>query len=207
MKKSIWLFLLCAALALLLFLRVPGAAEPELDAEPVPPIPSLSPTPEPTPSPTPEPTPSPTPEPTPLPTPRPGYDPNPQGITGQDIADLAMQFVGYNYKYGGIDPETGFDCSGLVYYCYGRYGISLYRTADDQTRNGVHAEPDSLLPGDILCFYQSSSWVGHVGIYVGNGQYVHAEGSATGVVLADVNTDCKIEVRRIIDPVCQASPA
>ena len=206
MKKAIALILLCAALAAILMARTRlPAVENTFDANDAAELspsashgPTAAPTPPPTPAPTP--TPSPTPTPTPVPTPRPGYDPNPQGASGQDIADLAMQLVGYSYTYGGKDPEIGFDCSGLVYYCYGYYGIGLYRTADDQTRNGVHAEPDDLLPGDILCFYHSASWVGHVGIYVGDGKYVHAEGSATGVVLSDVNTGYRIEVRRIIDP-------
>lgn len=142
-----------------------------------------------------------TPKPTPTPTPVPVYEPNPQGVTGEDIVNLAMQFVGYKYKYGGKDPETGFDCSGLVYYCYGYYGITLNRTADAQAKNGAHVELDSLEPGDILCFYNGGSWIGHVGIYIGGGSYIHAEGSATGVVLADVETrTCKIEARRIIEP-------
>ena len=141
-----------------------------------------------------------TPKPTPTPTPVPVYEPNPEGVTGQDIVDLAMQFVGYKYKYGGKDPETGFDCSGLVYYCYGYYGIALNRTADAQAKNGAHVELDSLEPGDILCFYNGGSWIGHVGIYIGGGSYIHAEGSATGVVLSDLDErSCKIEARRIIE--------
>ena len=59
--------------------------------------------------------------------------------------------------YGGKEPETGFDCSGLVYYTYGCFGYRLDRTAAAQAKNGEHVEPDALEPGDILCFYNGGS--------------------------------------------------
>ena len=172
---------------------------PAVTAAPTPP-PTFTPYPESMMAPLPESIPYGTPKPTPTPTPVPVYEPNPQGITGEDIVSLAMQYLGAKYKYGGKDPETGFDCSGLVYYCYGYYGIALNRTADAQAKNGAHVELDSLEPGDILCFYNGGSWIGHVGIYIGGGSYIHAEGSATGVVLSDLDErSCKIEARRIIE--------
>jgi len=104
---------------------------------------------------------------------------------GSQIANYALQFVGYNYCWGGKDPSTGFDCSGLVYYVYGQFGYTLNRVADDQARNGVHV--DELQPGDILCFYSGSSYIGHVGIYIGDGMFVHAQNSATGVVISSLD--------------------
>lgn len=106
---------------------------------------------------------------------------------GQQIAQYALQFLGWNYCWGGKDPSTGFDCSGLVYYVYGQFGYTLNRVAQDQARNGVAVEPDELQPGDILCFYSGASYIGHVGIYIGDGMFVHAQNSATGVVITDLN--------------------
>ncbi len=120
---------------------------------------------------------------------------------GQDIANYACQFVGYNYRWGGTSPDTGFDCSGLVQYVYKQFGYTLNRVAADQAKNGRHVEPSELTPGDILCFYSGSSYIGHVGIYIGNGQFVHASNSTTGVIissLAGYYVSRGYEARRII---------
>lgn len=155
--------------------------------------PSASPAAEASPTPSPEVSPSPTP--TPVPTKSPTY------AMGKRVAEFALQYVGYNYLYGGKEPETGFDCSGLVYYTYGCFGYRLDRTAAAQAKNGEHVEPDALEPGDILCFYNGGSWIGHVGIYIGDGEYVHAQNEATGVIVSAVSdVKCKIEARRILIP-------
>ena len=120
---------------------------------------------------------------------------------GQQIAQYALQFLGYDYCWGGKDPSTGFDCSGLVYYVYGQFGYTLNRVAQDQARNGVAVSADALQPGDILCFYSGSSYIGHVGIYIGDGKFVHAQNSATGVVITDLNGHYGqrgFEARRIV---------
>jgi cell wall-associated NlpC family hydrolase len=147
---------------------------------------------------TPKPTPTPTPEPTPTPKPVPTRSPG--SGSGQEIADFACQYVGYKYAYGEESPETGFDCSGLVYYVYQQFGHTLNRTAAAQAQNGVHVELDALAPGDILCFYNQGSYIGHCGIYIGGGNYVHAQDSATGVVISPLSErTCKIEARRILE--------
>ena len=134
---------------------------------------------------------------TPTPTPKP--TPVPLNPVGQDIADYALQFLGCDYKYGGWDPETGFDCSGLVWYVYRENGIELPRTSDAQAKAGELVPPDEIMPGDILCFYQGS-WVGHVGIYLGDDWYVHAEGTGIGVKIAAVSDRTgKIETRRVFE--------
>ena len=136
-----------------------------------------------------------TPTPTPVPTTSPTY------ATGVKVAKFALQYVGYNYLYGGKAPETGFDCSGLVYYTYGCFGYQLDRTAAAQAQNGEHVELDALEPGDILCFYNGGSWIGHVGIYIGGGEYVHAQNEATGVIISALSdVKCKIEARRMLIP-------
>lgn len=160
-------------------------------------------TPQPTPEPTPEPTEAPEetvetpveaqPEPTPAPT------PVPSNASGQAIADFACQYVGYNYLYGAESPEEGFDCSGLVYYVYQQFGYTLNRTAAAQAYNGEHVELDAIEPGDILCFYNQGSYIGHCGIYIGDGNYVHAQDSATGVVISPLSErTCRIEARRML---------
>ena len=120
-------------------------------------------------------------------------------VEGKAIADYALQFVGYNYCWGGTSPSTGFDCSGLVYYVYGQFGYSLNRVAADQARNGVHV--DELEPGDILCFYSGGSYIGHVGIYIGGGKFVHAANSALGVIVSSLEgyyENRGYEARRIV---------
>ncbi len=120
---------------------------------------------------------------------------------GQQIAQYALQFVGCRYSWGGTDPATGFDCSGLVYYTYQHFGITLNRVAQDQAKNGVAVSADELQPGDILCFYSGSSYIGHSGIYIGNGMFVHAQNSATGVVVTELAghyAERGFEARRVV---------
>lgn len=122
-------------------------------------------------------------------------------VEGRQVAEYALQFVGYNYCWGGMSPETGFDCSGLVYYVYRQFGYTLNRVACDQANNGVHVEPDQLQPGDILCFYSGNDYIGHVGIYIGDNKFVHAQNSATGVVVSALEgyyATRGFEARRII---------
>ena len=119
---------------------------------------------------------------------------------GQQIAQYAVQFVGCPYSWGGASP-SGFDCSGLVYYVYQQFGITLNRVAQEQALNGTHVEPNDLQPGDILCFYSGSSYIGHAGIYIGFGMFVHAQNSATGVVITELAghyADRGFEARRIV---------
>ena len=119
---------------------------------------------------------------------------------GQQIAQYAVQFVGCPYSWGGASP-AGFDCSGLVYYVYSQFGVTLNRVAQEQAENGVHVDPSDLQPGDILCFYSGSSYIGHAGIYIGFGMFVHAQNSATGVVITELAghyADRGFEARRIV---------
>ena len=121
--------------------------------------------------------------------------------TGAEIASFALQFVGYNYCWGGASPETGFDCSGLVYYTYQHFGITLNRVAADQAYNGDPVSADELQPGDILCFYSGGDYIGHSGIYIGDGKFVHACNSNTGVIISELfggYWDRGFEARRIV---------
>ncbi len=108
---------------------------------------------------------------------------------GQDIANFALNYVGYKYVYGAESPSSGFDCSGLVYYVYGQYGYKLSRTASQQyANNGVSVSKSALQPGDLVFFSSNSSGVTHVGIYIGGDQFVHASTSTTGVIISDLTS-------------------
>ena len=120
---------------------------------------------------------------------------------GQEVANLCFGFIGWDYVYGGKSPDTGFDCSGLVYYVYDRLGYRLERVANAQAKQGILIEKDDAKPGDILCF-GAPDYCSHVGIYVGQRCYIHAMGSGYGVVLNSLDDPYlkrpKYEVRRIV---------
>ncbi|MBQ3356406.1 MAG: C40 family peptidase [Oscillospiraceae bacterium] len=108
-------------------------------------------------------------------------DPTAYSPAGEQIAACARQYLGCAYVYGGESP-SGFDCSGFVQYVYAQLGYSIHRTATAQLADGYDVPYDSLLPGDIIYFGYGST-ASHVGIYLGNGDFIHAQSSATGVVI------------------------
>jgi cell wall-associated NlpC family hydrolase len=87
--------------------------------------------------------------------------------------------VGVPYRYGGASP-AGFDCSGLVYYAHVKAGVVVPRTAAEQRRESRKVSKRQLRPGDLL-FFDTSWRSSHVGIYVGNGEFVHAPSSGKRV--------------------------
>jgi murein DD-endopeptidase len=102
---------------------------------------------------------------------------------GLRAASLAKSLIGTPYRYGGADP-AGFDCSGLVHYVYGSLGVSLPRTAAEQ-HGAVRPVPrGKLRPGDLVFFELPKE---HVGIYVGDGLFVHAPGSHRRVEAAHLD--------------------
>ncbi|MEL7604255.1 MAG: C40 family peptidase, partial [Bacillota bacterium] len=102
---------------------------------------------------------------------------------GQTIADAAMQYLDTPYVWAGASP-SGFDCSGLVYYLFRQYGYTTGRTAADIYTNGSLVEKEQLQPGDAVCFTSSSNAVGHVGIYIGDGQFIHASSGSGRVIIS-----------------------
>lgn len=93
---------------------------------------------------------------------------------GQAVVEIAKQYLGIPYLYGGNSPSTGFDCSGFVKYVYAQLGVNLNRVAADQMLNGIWVDPSALEVGDIIGFYNSSGYISHVGIYAGNGMMIHS---------------------------------
>lgn len=103
---------------------------------------------------------------------------------GETVAANAMNFKGVRYSYGGSSPN-GFDCSGFTMYLYGLCGYGLPHSATRQYDNvGTAVSKDSLQPGDLVFFSDSSHRIGHVGLYIGSGQFIHAR-SSTGRVTVD----------------------
>ncbi len=94
---------------------------------------------------------------------------------GQSAVEVAKQFLGVPYVYGGTSPR-GFDCSGLMQYVYAQLGYSINRVAAAQMTNGVAVSRENLVPGDLVGFYSSpgGSYVNHIGMYVGDGMMIHA---------------------------------
>lgn len=104
---------------------------------------------------------------------------------GQRIATYAMNYLGCPYSYGGSSP-SGFDCSGFAQYVFKQFGISINRTATAQLANGYSVSYSELRPGDLVFFgYGNSAF--HVGIYIGNNQFIHAENYGTGVCITSLS--------------------
>jgi cell wall-associated NlpC family hydrolase len=94
---------------------------------------------------------------------------------GQQVVEYAKQFLGVPYVWGGTSP-SGFDCSGLVYYVYKHFGVTLNRVAAAMAENGTAVDLSALQPGDIVLFHNRAKYsqINHVGIYAGNGLFIHA---------------------------------
>jgi cell wall-associated NlpC family hydrolase len=105
------------------------------------------------------------------------------------IVALARGQVGTRYLIGGQTPEGGFDCSGLVRYVMAALQVRLPRTAKQQASAGSSVTRDMkhLKPGDLLTFGRTKTSISHVGIYVGDGRYVHASSVAGRVIESDVD--------------------
>ncbi len=117
---------------------------------------------------------------------------SPTGSTGSDVVKFAMQFVGNPYVYGGSSLTNGTDCSGFVMSVYNNFGVSLpHSSAADRSVGATVNGLENAQPGDIICYS------GHVGIYAGNGQLVHASTSKTGIIVSSATYRPILSIRRI----------
>ncbi|MFI3175464.1 MAG: SH3 domain-containing protein [Bacillota bacterium] len=109
---------------------------------------------------------------------------------GQEVISYAKQFLGTPYSWGGTNLNTGVDCSGFVFSVMKNFGISLNRSSSDMANNGVAISKGELQAGDLVFFNAGGSGgISHVGIALGNGQYIHSSsGSAYSVVITDLDS-------------------
>lgn len=109
-------------------------------------------------------------------------------ISGSQILAEAKKHLGVRYISGGASP-SGFDCAGLVYYVLKELGYAPYRTPVDQYKHGTYVEKNNLKPGDIVFFAGTgANGISHVGIYAGNGQFIHAPNSRSTVSYSDLTS-------------------
>lgn len=108
--------------------------------------------------------------------------------TARKALEYAREMVGKPYKYAGNTP-AGFDCSGLVNYSYGKAGLRLPRDTRNQRQSTVLVSTRNLRAGDLLFFDQEGSKASHVGLYIGDGRFIHAPSSGGKVRVDSMKSD------------------
>jgi cell wall-associated NlpC family hydrolase len=110
---------------------------------------------------------------------------------GQQVIEYAKKFLGTKYVYGGNSPEEGFDCSGFTKYVYRHFDVSLDRTAAEQATQGKKVSRDNLKTGDLIFFDTDGGYnhINHVGIYIGNGKFIHASSPRYDVTITELSED------------------
>lgn len=122
-----------------------------------------------------------------------------------ELVEFAKKFLGYSYVSGGHSPETGFDCSGFTRYIFGHFGYSLGATAASQTVLGIEVARENLQTADLILYYdEGMTKIGHVGIYIGDGNFIHSANPRRGVVIDNLNTNSYyskrfVTARRIVE--------
>lgn len=106
----------------------------------------------------------------------------------QTVLKRALALLGTPYRWGGSSPDGGFDCSGLVGYVFRTaLGIELPRVSRDMARDGERIERDAMAAGDLVFFSRRGKRVDHVGIYLGEGRFVHAPRTGKDVMVSDLD--------------------
>lgn len=105
---------------------------------------------------------------------------------GVQVADLAEQYVGSRYVWGGSSP-AGFDCTGFVMWVFNQFGVAMPHNEAGQLASGDRVSADDLQPGDVLVFANTyRRGLSHTGIYLGDGRFVHAVDEAHGVLVSNL---------------------
>ncbi len=113
--------------------------------------------------------------------------------TGDQVVAYAKQFLGNPYVYGGTSLTSGADCSGFVQSVYKQFGVTLPRTSEDQRQAGADVGGiENARQGDLV------SYIGHIGIYVGQNQLIHASGPEDGIKISPVDYKPVVSVRRVL---------
>lgn len=110
-----------------------------------------------------------------------------RGSVGGAIAEVAMGMVGTRYRHGGTDPREGFDCSGLVFYSYTQAGYRVPRTSQELFRAARKISLNDADAGDLM-FFQDQAKLSHVGIYLGDGLFVHAPATGQNVAVGSLDS-------------------
>ena len=117
-------------------------------------------------------------------------------VSDNNIIAYASNFLGTPYLWGGTSPSTGFDCSGFTQYVYAHFGISLGRTTYDQINDGYEVSKSELQPGDLI-FYGKGGNPTHMGMYVGNGTYIHSPRTGDVIKISSIDRSDYITARRV----------
>jgi cell wall-associated NlpC family hydrolase len=118
------------------------------------------------------------------------------------LASAARRFIGLPYRWGGMSEQRGMDCSGLIKALFAKLKIELPRTARDQYQAGQKVAVENLQAGDLLFFSSDGMTPDHVGLYIGNDRFVHAEKKAGRVIVTALNEPWYVQhflgARRIV---------
>lgn len=111
-------------------------------------------------------------------------------VEADEVIEFSKQYIGTPYVYGGTSLTEGVDCSGFVFSVYNNFGIKLNRTSRDMYNQGTPVSFDELQPGDLVFFNTGGdSVISHVGMYIGNDEYIHStNGAGNGIVISDITS-------------------
>lgn len=116
----------------------------------------------------------------------------------QEVVNYALQFVGNPYVYGGTSLTNGTDCSGFTMSVYAHFGYGLPRTAAAQMQGLSSVDLSAIQPGDLLFYRGKDGSIGHVTMYIGGGQVVHASSSTTGIIVSGIGYRTPCAAARVI---------